>query len=79
MLLAAAVVLATIGLMALCAALVAGLATVVPVWLSAAIWAVVFAGISLPLARVGMNGLRLESSPTAETLQETREWLESRS
>jgi hypothetical protein len=77
--LAAAVVLATIGLMALCASLVAGLATVVPVWLSAAIWAVVFAGVSLPLARVGMKGLRLESSPTAETLQETREWLESRS
>jgi hypothetical protein len=77
--LAAAVVLATIGLMALCAALVAGLATVVPVWLSAAVWALVFAGVSLPLARAGMHGLRLESSPTAETLQETKEWLESRS
>jgi putative superfamily III holin-X len=77
--LSAAIVLATVGLMALCAALVAGLATVVPVWASAAIWAVVFAGVALPLARVGMDGLRLEPSPTAETLQETKEWLASRS
>jgi hypothetical protein len=76
---AAAVVLATVGLMALCAALVAGLATVVPVWLSAGIWAVVFAAVALPLARMGMDGLRLESSPTVETLQETKEWLASRS
>ena len=77
--LAAAVVLVTVALMALCAALVAGLATVVPVWLSAAIWAVVFAGIALPLVRQGLDGLRLEPSPTVATLQETKEWLASRS
>jgi hypothetical protein len=77
--LAAALVLATIGLMALCAALVAALATVLPVWLSAAVWAVVFAGTALPLARLGMSGLRIESSPTVETIQETKEWLASRS
>ncbi|MET0551789.1 MAG: phage holin family protein [Vicinamibacteria bacterium] len=79
MFLAAAIVLGTVALMALCAALVAGLATVVPVWASAAIWAVVFAGTALPLARLGMDGLRLESSSTVESLQETKEWLASRS
>jgi hypothetical protein len=77
--LAAAVVLGTVALMALGAALVAGLATVVPVWLSAAIWAVVFAAVALPLARAGMAGLQLEPSSTVETLQETKEWLASRS
>jgi cytochrome c biogenesis protein CcdA len=80
--LAAAIVLGTVGLLALCAALVAGLATVVPVWASAAIWAVVFAGIALPLARVGMNGLSVEElkpAATIETLEETKEWLASRS
>jgi uncharacterized membrane protein len=80
--LAVAIVLAVVGLMALCAALVAGLATVVPVWVSAAIWAVVFAAVALPLARLGMNGLSvdgLKPSATIETLEETKEWLASRS
>jgi hypothetical protein len=80
--LAVAIVLATVGLLALCAALVAGLATVMPVWASAAIWSVVFAGVALPLARVGMNGLSvdgLKPAATIETLEETKEWLASRS
>lgn len=80
--LAAAIVLATVALLALCAALVAGLATVVPVWASAAIWAAVFAGVALPLARAGMEGLsvgELKPAATIETLEETKEWLASRS
>jgi Putative Actinobacterial Holin-X, holin superfamily III len=77
--LAAAIVLGTVGLLSLCAALVAGLATVVPVWASAAIWSAVFAGVALPLARVGLDGVHLEPSATVETLEETKAWLESRS
>jgi predicted ABC-type sugar transport system permease subunit len=77
--LAAGIVLGTVGLLSLCAALVAGLATVVPVWASAAIWSAVFAGVALPLARVGLDGIRLEPSATLGTFEETKEWLESRS
>jgi cytochrome c biogenesis protein CcdA len=77
--LAAGIVLGTVGLLSLCAALVAGLATVVPVWASAAIWSAVFAAVALPLARVGLDGVRLEPSATLETLEETKAWLESRS
>jgi hypothetical protein len=77
--LAAAIVLGTVGLLSLCAALVAGLATVVPVWASAAIWSAVFAGVALPLARVGLDGIRLDPSATLGTLEETKAWLESRS
>ena len=80
--LAAAIVLATVALLALCAALVAGLATVMPVWASAALWALVFAAVAFPLARVGMNGLRFEElrpSATLETLEETKQWLATRS
>lgn len=80
--LALAVVLSTIALLALCAALVAGLATVIPLWASAAVWGVVFAAVALPLARVGMNGLSMEElkpAATLETLEETKEWLASRS
>ena len=72
-LLAAAVVLVTVALMALLRRPGGGLATVVPVWLSAAaIWAVVFAAVARcrwPAPRC--HGLRLEESPspTVETLR----------
>jgi len=81
MLLAGAVVLGTLGLLSLMAALVAGLATVWPVWLSAIVVGVAFAAVGGILARSAMSGLRLEDvrpSATIETLEETKAWLKSR-
>jgi putative superfamily III holin-X len=79
--LAAAILLGTLGLLSLMAALVAGLATVWPLWLAAAAVGVVFAGVGALLARAAMSGLTLEDvrpSATIETLEETKAWLRSR-
>jgi hypothetical protein len=63
------------------AALVAGLATVWPVWLAAATVGAAFAAAGALLARAAVAGLTLEEvrpSATFETLEETKAWLRSR-
>ena len=71
----------TLGLMALVAALIAGLATVWPLWLSATVVGLVFASVGGALGRLALSGLKLESvrpSATIETIEETKAWLKSR-
>jgi hypothetical protein len=79
--LAAGILLGTLGVLSLMAALVAGLATVWPVWLAAAVVGVAFAAGGALLARAAMSGLTLEEvrpSATIATLEETKAWLKSR-
>jgi hypothetical protein len=81
LLLAGALLIGTLGLLSLMAALVAGLATVWPLWLAAAVVGVLFAAAGGVLAKAAMAGLSLEEmrpSATIETLEETKAWLRSR-
>jgi hypothetical protein len=81
LLMAAAVLLGTLGLLSLMAALVAALATVWPLWLAAGVVGAVFAIAGGLLGRAAISGLTLEEvrpSATIETIEETRAWLKSR-
>jgi hypothetical protein len=81
LLLAAGVLVGTLGLISLMGALVAALATVWPVWLAAAAVGAVFAAAGGLLAKAAVSGLTLEEvrpSATFETIEETKAWLRSR-
>jgi len=70
--------LAHAGLLALIAAVILGLGTLIPVWVSALIIGLVTAGAGLVLVRKGITALReLDPVPkrTVETLQQDRTWM----
>lgn len=80
-LLAAAVLLGTLGLLSLMAALVGALSIVWPFWLAATVVGIVFASVGGVIGRMAMTGLTLQDvrpSATVETLEETKAWLKSR-
>jgi hypothetical protein len=78
---AAGAALALLAVGVLVTALVAGLATVWPVWLAAAVVAVLLAllgaGLLVSAGRL-LGGGRLRPKATLETVRETRQWLKSR-
>jgi Putative Actinobacterial Holin-X, holin superfamily III len=74
-------VLSLLALGVLVTALVAGLATVWPVWLAAAVVAIAMAllGAGLMLAAgKALRGESLKPKATLETIRETRQWLKAR-
>jgi hypothetical protein len=80
-LLAAAVLLGTLGLLSLMAALVGALSIVWPFWLAATVVGIVFASVGGVIGRMAMTGLTLQDvrpSATVGTLEETKAWLKSR-
>jgi hypothetical protein len=81
LLLAGALLLGTLGLLSLMAALVAALSTVWPLWLAATVVGLAFALTGGLLGRAAMAGLSLAEvrpSATIETIEETKAWLRSR-
>jgi hypothetical protein len=80
-LMAAGALLGSLGLMSLMAALVAALATVWPLWLSAAVVGLVLAiggGLFARAAIAGLSLVDVRPRATIETLEETKAWLRSR-
>jgi hypothetical protein len=80
-LLASAVLLGTLGLLSLMAALVGALSIVWPFWLAATVVGIVFGSVGGVIGRMAMTGLTLQDvrpSATVETLEETKAWLKSR-
>jgi hypothetical protein len=74
-------VLAVLAIGVLVTALVAGLATVWPVWLSAALVGITLAvlgGALLMAAGRALRGESLRPKATLETIRETRQWLKAR-
>lgn len=76
-----AAVAVLLGLEALIIALVAGVATWLPVWASAAAVGAVFLVAAVILGLAGFRRLRLDGlrpSSTLETLRDTKEWIKER-
>jgi len=65
------------GLLALIAAVIVGLGSMIPMWLSALIVGVVVAGIGFFMLQKGLNALKQENlapKQTIETVKEDAEW-----
>ncbi len=70
--------IALLGAIALLAAVIAGLSTVMPVWLAALVVGGVLSGLGAALAMSGLKKLQhLDPVPrqTVETLEENKQWL----
>jgi hypothetical protein len=74
-------VLAMLAVATLVAALVAGLATIWPAWLAAALVGLLLAaagGGLLQAARRELSGDRVRPRATLQTIRETKQWLKAR-
>jgi hypothetical protein len=76
--LAAGAAVAYAGLLAILAAIILGLATVIPVWLAALLVGVIVAGVGYLLVQKGQSDLKRQNlmpQQTIQTLKEDSEWM----
>lgn len=81
MFIAVGALLGMVGLLALCASLVLGLGTLIPLWISALVVGLVIGGVAYAVTQKGLTALKLmDPTPkhTIQSLQENKLWVQEK-